>query len=311
MLDVDPAADGARLDRWLSGRLEDMSRARLQDLVRRGRVHIDGDLVTEPSRRVKSGQRASIDLPAPEPMRIDPEPMELDIRHEDEDLLVLVKPAGLVVHPSPGHDTGTLVHALLAHCGESLSGIGGVQRPGIVHRLDKDVSGLLMVAKNDRAHRSLSAQLTVHSVERVYEAVVSGVPSLREGKVEGAIGRHPRDRKRMAVIRTGKPARTDYRVLDDRNGMISRIRLELHTGRTHQIRVHMTSLGHPLMGDPIYRARRKGKLPAKLEERARTLDRIALHATVIGFDHPSTGERIRFECPPPPLFDELLELAGS
>ena len=308
-LTIEPDADGERLDRALAASLGDLSRSRIQALIKDGHVRLGAALVVEPARRVKSGEVVKVEIPAPAPLDLQAEELPLDISYEDEHLLVLHKKAGQVVHPAPGHDSGTLVHALLAHCGESLSGIGGVQRPGIVHRLDKDVSGLLMVAKNDHAHRSLAGQLSVHSVERAYEAIVHGVPAPASGRIEKAIARHPKDRKRMAIVEQGKHAITDYRLLAAENSRIARVELRLHTGRTHQIRVHLTSINHPILGDPIYRPKRKPNFPNELQQAVAAMNRVALHARTLGFDHPVSGERLRFESPAPAIFDKLLQLA--
>ncbi|MCB1970692.1 MAG: RluA family pseudouridine synthase [Geminicoccaceae bacterium] len=307
--EIEPGAAGERIDRFLTGQLDDHSRSRIQELIRSGHARIDGAVVTEPGRRVKCAERLEIDLPRPVPMALVAEPRALDIRYEDEHLLVLNKPAGIVVHPAPGHASGTLVHALLAHCAGGLSGIGGVQRPGIVHRLDKDVSGLLMVAKDDRTHMGLAGQLSVHSVDRAYEAVVFGVPSPSNGRIEKPVGRHAVDRKRMAVTSKGKHAITDYRLLEAAAPHVSRVQLVLHTGRTHQIRVHLSSLGHSILGDAVYRPRRARSLPQSLQQAISTLDRIALHATTLGFDHPITGEHLRFDCQPPGFFSDLLNIS--
>ncbi|MEZ5848111.1 MAG: RluA family pseudouridine synthase [Geminicoccaceae bacterium] len=307
--EIEPEADGERLDRYLAGRLSDHSRSRMQALVREGHARIDGAVVTEPGRRVKHSQRLDLELPPAKPLELEPEEVPLDIRYEDEHLLVLRKPAGIVVHPAPGNETGTLVHALLAHCRGGLSGIGGVQRPGIVHRLDKDVSGLLMVAKNDRAHVGLAGQLSIHSVERAYEAIVYGVPSPGSGRIDRPVGRHAVDRKRMTVTSRGKHAITDYELLETAGSTLSRVRLVLHTGRTHQIRVHLTSIGHPIVGDPVYRPRRQPALAPALHERISTMGRVALHAVTLGFDHPITGERLRFENAPPDIFADLLAIS--
>jgi 23S rRNA pseudouridine1911/1915/1917 synthase len=307
IVEVDEAFDGSRLDVFLARRLPDFSRARLQALVRGGHLRAHQQPIANPAFRVKRGDRFELVVPPPEPAAPQPEPRALEILYEDEHVLVLVKPAGVVVHPAPGHAGGTLVNALLAHCGESLSGIGGVARPGIVHRLDREVSGVLVVAKSDRAHMSLAGQFTVHSVERVYEGIVRGVPEQAQGVIDRPIGRHPRDRKRMAVVAGGKRAVSRFRLLEAAGRWAARLEVRLETGRTHQIRVHLASVGHPLIGDRLY-----GRKSGRPEERAvaaleRELDRILLHARLLGFDHPVTGERLRFEVPPPALFAEVLE----
>ena len=255
--------------------------------------------------RVKPGQRYAVHLPEPRPATPQPEPRPLDIVYEDEHLLVLDKPAGLVVHPAPGHARGTLVNALLAHCGPSLSGIGGVLRPGIVHRLDKDVSGLLVVAKHDRAHVGLAAQFSVHRIERAYEAITWGVPPRPRGSIDRPIGRHPRDRKRMAALEAGKRALTHYRVLEAFGALAARLEVTLATGRTHQIRVHLATLGLGIIGDPVYRPRRRPPISEGLRRHVAGFGRIALHAFRLGFEHPITGERLRFERAPPASFQEL------
>lgn len=300
---------GRRLDTVLAERLADLSRSRLQALLREGHLMLGDEVVTEGKRRVKPGERYRLTVPPAEPSELVAEDVPLDIVFEDEDLLVLDKPAGLVVHPAAGHAKGTLVHALLAHCGTSLSGIGGVARPGIVHRIDKDVSGLLVVAKHDRVHHGLAGQFTVHSVERLYEAVVYGLPSPAEGVIDQPLGRHPTDRKRMAIVAGGKRAVTRYRLLEAAGTTVARLELALETGRTHQIRVHLSSLGHSLLGDRIYKPRKKPAMPEALAEAIARLDRVALHAKVLGFTHPGTGERLRFESAPPAIFGRLLELA--
>lgn len=304
-VEVDETFDGSRLDVFLARRLPDFSRARLQTLVREGHLRARQQPIADPAVRVKRGERFELVLPPPEPAEPQPEPGTLEILFEDEHLIVLVKPAGLVVHPAPGHSGGTLVNFLLAHCGDSLSGVGGVARPGIVHRLDREVSGVLVVAKHDRVHIGLAGQFTVHSVERIYEGIVHGVPAAAEGTIDRPIGRDPRDRKRMAVVPGGRRALTRYRVLETAGTSAARVELRLETGRTHQIRVHLASLGHPLLGDRLYRGRRR----AAAQEVAaveRQLDRILLHARLLGFVHPVTGERLRFEAPPPALFGQVL-----
>jgi 23S rRNA pseudouridine1911/1915/1917 synthase len=306
------AADAdQRLDKFLAGRLPELSRARLQALLGAGEVSRDGVLITEASCRVKPGQRFAVGLPEPEAARPQAEAIPLDVLYEDEHLLVLDKPAGLVVHPAPGHAQGTLVNALLGHCpagsAGGLSGIGGVVRPGIVHRLDKDASGLMVVAKDDRAHLRLAAQFSVHRIERVYEAIVWGLPSRPSGSIERPIGRHPRDRKRMAVVEGGKRALTHYRLEAAAGTLGARLRVTLATGRTHQIRVHLGTLGLGIIGDPIYRPRRRVSLSPALKQHLAGFGRMALHARILGFEHPVTGAGVRFERPAPPNFERLFE----
>ncbi|GBD42978.1 Ribosomal large subunit pseudouridine synthase D [bacterium HR40] len=303
-VEVDEASAGSRLDVFLARSLPQFSRARLQALVREGFLRTCERPIADPAARVKPGDRFELVVPDPTPAEPRPQPLPLHILYEDEHLLVLVKPAGAVVHPAPGHPAGTLVNALLAHCGASLSGIGGVARPGIVHRLDRDVSGVLVAAKHDRAHLGLAAQFTVHSIERIYEGVVRGVPNPPAGTIDRPIGRDPRDRKRMAVVAGGKRAVSHYRVLEAAGTLASRLEVRLETGRTHQIRVHLAALGHPLLGDRLYGSRRARDPAVAAVERG--LDRILLHARVLGFVHPVSGERMRFEVPPPALFAEVV-----
>jgi len=277
--------------------------------VREGRLRLNAAVVVDPAHRVKRGDVIELEVPPPRPMDLAPEAVALDILFEDDDLLVLHKPAGLVVHPAPGHDAGTLVHALLAHCAGRLSGIGGVERPGIVHRLDKDVSGVMVVAKTDRAHQGLAGQFAVHSVERVYEAIVVGLAPARR-RIEGAIGRHPKDRKRMAVVaHGGKPAVTQLERLAAAGTVASRVACRLETGRTHQIRVHLAHIGHPILGDPLYGGTRMRSLPAALKAELATCHRVALHARTLGFAHPRTGEWLSFERAAPHIFATLMERA--
>ncbi|MDP6262484.1 MAG: RluA family pseudouridine synthase [Rhodospirillales bacterium] len=290
---------GVRLDRLLAEALPELSRTRLKALIEAGRVSRlgDGGAVMEPARRVKAGQVFTVAVPAPQPAKPEPQAMPLDVVHEDEDLIVIDKPLGVVVHPAPGHPDGTLVNALLAHCGGSLSGIGGVSRPGIVHRLDKDTSGLLVAAKNDAAHRSLAAQFAEHSVEKAYLAVVWGVPSPSPGKIVGNIGRNPRNRKTMAVVaRGGKPALTRYRILKAFACGACLVDLRPATGRTHQLRVHMADFGNPIIGDPLYGGggtRRLKALPAAARTVVLTYNCQALHAYLIGFKHPKSRMILR------------------
>jgi 23S rRNA pseudouridine1911/1915/1917 synthase len=304
-LQVEAAEDGQRLDRFLADRLPQMSRSRLQALVREGRLRLGERVIDEPGHRVKPGDRVTLEVPPPRAATPAAEEHALEVLFEDEHLVVLVKPAGMVVHPAPGHAEGTLVNALIAHCGASLSGIGGVSRPGIVHRLDREVSGVMVVAKHDRAHVGLAGQFSVHSIDRVYEAIVWGVPSVTSGTVDRPIGRHPVDRKRMAIVhRGGKRAVTRWRLLDAAGLRAARLEFRLETGRTHQIRVHAASLGHPILGDRLYGRGRDANLPPAAGE----LGRILLHARRLGFVHPVTGAQLSFDVPAPARFDAILEL---
>ncbi len=311
---------GWRLDHFLAVNLPQLSRSRLQQMIAEGRVTLTGETIGDPNKRVKPGDRIAIEIPSPTPALPQPQDIPLSVAYEDNDLIVIDKPAGLVVHPAAGNRDGTLVNALLAHCRNSLPGIGGVARPGIVHRLDKDTSGLLVVAKNERSMRSLAKQFAAHSVERVYNAVVWGCPRTREGVVEGNLGRNPFDRKRMAVLREqGKPARTHYRVMEKWGGsrsdlarhFASLLDCRLETGRTHQIRVHLAHLGHPLIGDLIYgHSRRPPRAKTSAEQiayaAAAAFPRQALHAGVLGFFHPARQIRMRFESPWPDDFVALV-----
>ena len=302
-----PADADLRLDKFLATSFPDFSRARLQALLADGRVRRDGVQIAEGSARVKPGQHFSVNVPPPKPATPEPEAIPLDVLFEDEHLLVLEKPAGMVVHPAPGHDRGTLVNALLSHCKDSLSGIGGVQRPGIVHRLDKDVSGLMVVAKHDKAHIGLSAQFTVHNIDRAYEAIVWGVPSEAKGKVDQPIGRHPKDRKRMAVVANGKRAVTHFELVESAGLGAARMLLMLETGRTHQIRVHLGTLGLGIIGDPIYRPKRIPKVNEELGRNIKSLKRITLHACRLGLKHPVSGEKLSFNRPAPLVFNALFD----
>lgn len=295
-----------RLDRFLSTRLPDLSRTRLQALIDDRHVRVDG-LARKASHRLRGGEEVSVELPEPIPLDLIPEPIPLDIVYEDDAVLVVNKPAGMVVHPGAGHDRGTLVHALLAHC-PTLSGIGGVRRPGIVHRLDKGTSGLLAVAKTDQAHRELTRQLKARTVSRRYLALVHGSLPQEAGVIEAAIGRHPRDRLRMAVrpLGQGRAALTQFRVLERFEGF-TLLEARLQTGRTHQIRVHLAHLGFPVAGDPIYRRRPGRPGDGDLAARLGALGGQALHAAALGFTHPTSGIRCQFEAPPPAPFSALLD----
>jgi 23S rRNA pseudouridine1911/1915/1917 synthase len=311
---------GWRLDHFLAVNLPQLSRSRLQTLIAEGRVTLTGETIGDPNKRVKPGDLVAIDVPAPAPATPQPQSIPLNIAYEDRDLIVIDKPAGLVVHPAAGNLDGTLVNALLAHCGDTLPGINGVARPGIVHRLDKGTSGLLVVAKNERTMRSLAKQFAVHTVERLYQAVVWGCPRALDGVVEGNLGRNPFDRKRMAVLRgQGKPARTHYRVLekmgrgaeDKSRPFAALLALRLETGRTHQIRVHLAHIGHPLIGDPVYGRNRhppRAKTPEEQPayQTAAEFPRQALHAGVLGFFHPVKQVKMRFESPWPDDFAGLV-----
>jgi len=309
------AHKGWRLDHFLAVQVPELSRSRLQGLIAKGSVTLGGATIRDPNKRVKPEDDVSIDVPPPAPATPEPQAIPLTIVYEDSDLIVIDKPVGLVVHPAAGNLDGTLVNALLAHCGDTLPGIGGVARPGIVHRLDKDTSGLLVAAKTERAMRSLAKQFAAHTVERSYNAVVWGSPRLAEGVVEGNLGRNPFDRKRMAVLRgQGKPARTRYSVLerfgDSEKPFAALIECRLETGRTHQIRVHLAHIGHPLIGDATY-GRSHPPKPKTPEEKtayeaATEFPRQALHAGVLGFFHPTRQMKLRFESPWPPDFLMLI-----
>jgi len=292
----DQDAAGERLDRALAAALPGLTRSRVKVLIESRRVALaDGATVEEPSRKVKIGERFVVDIPEPEPAEPEPQARDLDILYEDSDLLVLNKPAGLVVHPAPGNPDGTLVNALIAHCGASLSGIGGVRRPGIVHRLDKDTSGVMVVAKNDEAHQRLSKMFAAHDLTRIYQAVVWGAPTAKRGVIEAPIGRHPVDRKRMAVKKAGgRAALTEY-WLEQRFGpplrpVASLVGAKLGTGRTHQVRVHLAHIGCPVVGDPVYGRRRNAAGPEALK----AFERQALHAAVLEFRHPRSGRQMTF-----------------
>lgn len=301
---------GARIDRWISSVLPAVSRTRAKALLEEGSVFGPHGPVTDPARRVAAGQSYRIVVPEspsaiPEP---EPEPIPLRIVFEDAHIIVIDKPAGMVVHPAPGSEERTLVNALLAHCGNALSTIGGALRPGIVHRLDKDTSGLLIAAKTDQAHTSLAEQLAARTMTRQYRAVVWGVPSPRVGSIEGNIGRSPADRKRMAVLRTsGRPARTHYRVLQSFGTAAAEVECRLETGRTHQIRVHMASRGYPLIGDQTYgRTSPARRAAAARAKSALDFPRQALHAARLELLHPSDGRPLSFAADMPKDLQELI-----
>lgn len=301
---IAPAQSGERLDRALAVALAEavpsLSRTRVKALIESGAVQADDfRQVTDPSQRVRPGQTFAIIIPEARPLAVEGQQIPLDILYEDDDVIVVDKPAGMVVHPAPGNPDRTLVNALIAHCGRSLTGIGGVQRPGIVHRLDKDTSGLMVAAKTDEAHHALVEQFAGRTVERVYAALVWGTPQPRKGEITGAIGRSRTDRKKMAVVRQGgKPALTRYEVKRSFvAGAVSLLDCRLATGRTHQIRVHLTAAGHPLIGDPVYgRARQRGRaLPPAAATAVGAFERQALDAYILGFRRPRSGEPLRFE----------------
>ena len=291
-----PEDEGMRLDMFLSVRVEELTRSAAERLAEQGQVSSGGKTLDKKS-RLRAGDAIEVILPEPVGLDILPEAIPLDIRYEGADLLVVNKPKGMVVHPAAGHAGGTLVNALLAHCGDSLSGINGVIRPGIVHRIDKDTSGLLIVAKNDFAHQRLAEQIKEHSFTRMYEAVVHGNLKEDTGTIDAPIGRHPTDRKRMAVTeKNSRHAVTHFEVLARYKGF-THVRLKLETGRTHQIRVHMAYIGHPVAGDPVYGP--KKPVP--------NLDGQCLHARVIGFVHPRTGEYLEITSELPSYFTAFLE----
>ncbi len=306
-----PEDSGTRLDSFLAGRIGTISRSRVKSLILAGACQREGLPAADPAATVIPGVTYRLAVPAPSPAAPQPENLPLDILYEDDSLLVLNKAAGMVVHPAPGNPEGTLVNALIAHCGQSLTGIGGERRPGIVHRLDKDTSGVMVVAKTELALARLSADFAARDLEREYKALCWGVPNPASGRIEEAIGRDPRDRKRMAVVnRNGKDAVTNYRIIHPAGGAAALLSCRLETGRTHQIRVHLAHIGHPLIGDPVYLRRRPAAAKA-LEDPARTLaldfPRQALHAETLGFSHPITGQRLRFSAAPPADFQTLLE----
>ncbi len=291
---------GERIDRFLSGDLEGLSRSYIQKLLKEGGITVNGKAVKS-NYKLNAGDEILVQIPDPEPMDILPEDIPLDILYEDEDILVVNKPKGMVVHPSPGHYSHTLVNAVLFHCGGRLSGINGVLRPGIVHRIDMDTTGSLLICKNDRAHQILADDLKEHNITRRYHAVVHGNLKEDTGTVNAPIGRHPVDRKKMSTkAPNGRHAVTHYRVLE-RFGNYTYIECELETGRTHQIRVHMASIGHPILGDAVYGP---AKCPFKLEGQT-------LHAKILGIKHPSTGQYIEFDAPLPEYFETLLNRLRS
>ncbi|MBQ8306170.1 MAG: RluA family pseudouridine synthase [Blautia sp.] len=290
------ADEGLRVDRFVAELNEEISRSYLQKLCKEGLLSVNGKPV-KVSFRLSDGDEVCLQVPEPEPLLIEPEDIPLSILYEDESLLVVDKPKNMVVHPSAGHTSGTLVNAVLYHCRGQLSGINGVMRPGIVHRIDKDTTGALLICKTDEAHQALASQLKEHSITRRYRAIVRGNLPDEEGVIEGPIGRHPVDRKKMAINhKNGKPAVTHYKVLE-RFGSDTYVECVLETGRTHQIRVHMASIGHPLLGDEVYGS---GKCPFRLQGQV-------LHAMILGFEHPVSHAYMEFTAPLPDYFTELLQ----
>ena len=287
---------GTRLDAFLAARLPELSRSRAASLVQEGCVTVNGRPASK-SCRLTGGETLSVDLPEqPADTSLTAQAIPLDVVYEDDDVIVVNKPAGLVVHPAPGHPDGTLVNALLHHCGDSLSGIGGEKRPGIVHRIDRDTSGLIIAAKNDAAHAFLSAQLSDHTLARTYECLVTGSLKQDSGTVNAPIGRHPADRKKMAVVAGGRPAVTHWEVVARYPG-VTHLRCRLETGRTHQIRVHLAHIGHPILGDTVYGA--KKPVPGLTGQ--------CLHAVGLRFLHPRTGEPVELTCPLPEEFVRMLD----
>lgn len=285
---------GIRIDAYLAGSLKELSRSYIQKLVDNGSIKVNNKEVKS-NYKIKAGDIIDVDIPQPVELQVEPQDIKLDIVYEDDDVIVINKPQGMVVHPAVGNYSGTLVNALLKHC-RNLSGINGVMRPGIVHRIDKDTSGILLVAKNDVAHRSLAKQIKEHTVNRRYIALVEGVIKVEKGTIEGSIGRHPVDRKKMDVVAGGKHAITHFNVIE-RFKSFTLIEAKLETGRTHQIRVHMAHIKHPVVGDPVYGVRNQ-KFSLKGQ---------ALHAAVIGFLHPRTGDYMEFKAPLPDYFKKLID----
>lgn len=296
---VEESQSGMRLDKFLTGIYPDQTRSFLQKLVKSGEIKVNGKPVTKAGFVVEAGDQVSASIPAPQAVEIEAENIPLDILYEDADVLIVNKPKGMVVHPSAGHYSGTLVNAIMYHCADSLSGINGEIRPGIVHRIDMDTTGALIICKNDATHVDIAEQIKEHTVTRRYRGIVCGIVKEDEGTIEGAIGRHPTQRKKMAINeKNGKPAITHYKVLQ-RFAKYTYMEFRLETGRTHQIRVHMASIGHPLLGDELY-----GN-PKNLAMKG--LQGQTLHAMVIGFVHPTTHEYMEFEAPLPEYFQNLLQ----
>mgnify|MGYP004531565811 FL=1 len=300
VFEITPEMEGERIDKCISNYVETLSRSYIQKIIKEGKAYIN-DAPVKSNYKVRVDDKVQFTIPDCEEPDIPPQDIPLDIIYEDKDVLIVNKPKNMVVHPAPGHYEGTLVNAIMYHCHNDLSGINGVLRPGIVHRIDKDTTGSLIICKNDEAHRKIAEQLKEHSITRKYRAIVYGRISNDEGVVDAPIGRHPTDRKKMAINeRNGKTAITHYKVLE-RFEKYTYIECQLETGRTHQIRVHMTSIGHPLLGDEVYG---NAKCPFKLEGQT-------LHAMTIGFIHPSTNQYVEYEAPLPEYFERLLQILRS
>lgn len=297
--EVTAEEDGMRLDQYIAARCMDLSRSYIQKLIKENRVTLNKTVQTKNKTAVQEGDRIMVSLPDPQELEIKPQNIPLDILYEDSDVLVINKPKGMVVHPAPGHYDDTLVNAVLYHCKDNLSGINGVLRPGIVHRIDKDTTGALIVCKNDKSHQKIADQLRAHTITRSYRAIVYNNFSEEEGTIEAPIGRHPTNRKkRMVTEKNSKEAITHYKVLDHLNHKFNYIECRLETGRTHQIRVHMSHIGHPLLGDEVY-----GPVNSKFKQ----LQGQTLHAATIGFIHPTTEEYMEFSAPLPDYFEKLLK----
>lgn len=312
--EVQPNENNMRLDRFLAQKMPEMSRSYLQKLICGGNLMLDEVTITDNARKVKAGDAFVLNVPPAEEAEPKPENIALEIVYEDDDLLVVNKPARMTVHPAAGAWHGTLVNALLFHCADNLSGIGGVKRPGIVHRIDKETSGLLVVAKNDLAHQNLSEQFAEHTIERTYLAVVYGVPQPLDGTIEGNIGRSPFDRKKMAIVTNGgKNAVTHYKTRQIFGRAAALVQCNLETGRTHQIRVHLSSRGYALIGDKVYVKNKKSEiaLPAEIKNYVNSFARQALHAKSLGFVHPRTGEQMQFDSELPTDMQELLQKLQS
>ena len=309
---VEAAEKGQRMDKFLAANVAGVSRSQIQRLIASGCLSCDDEVIVDNSFKVRTGDVYQLEIPEPDEAVPQAEDIPLDVVYEDNDLIVVNKPAGMTVHPAPGAYSGTLVNALLFHCRGGLSGIGGVKRPGIVHRIDKDTSGLIVAAKNDLAHRGLCEQFFVHSIERTYFAVVYGLPNPLQGRIEANIGRSPYDRKKMAGVQSGgKTAATNYKTVQNFNGSAALVQCNLETGRTHQIRVHMASIGCNLIGDKLYEKSKKTSLKfSSAEQKAyvNAFPRQALHATTLGFVHPRSGERLCFSSEFPADFAELINV---